>query len=147
MAKAADVLPAKSLFPLWPQLIAVAPDAQFALGVVPQEFRERRSMRIMATVARHDLARPRIHDIFSQRMIDVFPVGVAGEAHFTLGCRYFPADRRGQMGVVANRAILVIDQGVVVLGQFVGGGLVLVTGPTDIRLPAGEQWRLRSGVR
>jgi hypothetical protein len=116
----------------------VAPDAQFALGIVQQEFGELRTVRVMAAVAGHDLSGPGVHDIFSQGMIDVLPVGVAGEAHFTIGCRDFPAGGGGQMGVVTGRAILVIDQGMLEFGNFIGIRLILMAGTANISLPARE---------
>jgi hypothetical protein len=116
----------------------VAPDAQFALGIVPQEFGKFRTVRFMATVAGHDLSGPGVNDIFSQRMIDVLPVGVAVEAHFTITCRDFPTGGGGQMGIVARRTILVIDQGMLVFGNLICIRLILMAGTANISLPAGE---------
>ena len=116
----------------------MAPDAQFALGIVQQEFGELRTVRVMTAIAGHDLSGPGVHDIFSQGMIDVLPVGVAGEADFTIACRDFATCWGGQVRVVTSRTILVIDQGMRVFGNFIGIRLILMAGTANICLPAWE---------
>ena len=132
---------------LWSEFVRMALDAKFPLGVIPHEFVEGRSVRIMAAVAGHDPAGPRINDIIAQGVIDVFPVGMAAQADFLRVLPDRGRVRDAQVGVVAGGAVLVIDQRMAGSGQFVGGCFFLVTGTAQVHLLPRQQGERGRGMR